>query len=866
MSQWDGYIADASQKYNVDPRLISSVIQVESGGNPKAYAPESSQAVPSGGARGLGQQTPATAKALGIDPTDPRQSIEGVAKLLNENLNRYGSPEQAVLAYHGGTDQANWGPKTQDYLRKVSATYGAPQVAKSSAVSNDDFEAAFGARPAPAETSATAAPTVSTDEFEAAFGPRPTVAPVVAATPTAAQSPAESGGIMSTLGDAAKSVAGYVKDAYTPDIIVPGAIEGVNRVFDAPSEWLSKLDGTYDQQVAANKARRAAYDQTNPGLAGQISQLGGEFAATAGPLGAVGKGLSAGGNAILNGMRGSEAFAGLAPAAQSVGNFVAGNGGLLSRTVNGAIQGGAGGALMSGGSDTPIGENIGVGAILGGASAPIISGLAAVGSKVASAPIFNGVKRAAASAEDVAPKVEAAMTDFADKMAKEGTDITQMPQPILDNIRAQVTDAFRIGKKIDPAALARKLEFESVGVTPTLGQITRDPTQFASERNMRGVQGAGEGLANRFSEQNSQINSLLGGMGARGAVEGDVAGNALINRLQALDEPKAAAVSEAYKAARDTTGRYAALDVPAFSNNANNALDEQMLGRFLPPQVKSLMNDISDGTISLNVNTAVQADSVMSAAQRAANRQGDAAGAKAIGVVRDSLNAAPIADDAGQAAKAQFDAARKMAAQRFSEIEGVPALKAALDEASPDKFVQKYIISGDTPGVNALGKYMQNDPESLQIARQQIAGYLQSKGFGSNAAGDSQFSQAAYNKALSSIGTNKLNAFFDADEVAKMKTIGKVGAYINSQPAGSAVNNSNTASAVVNMLGNALSGIGKLPGLNIARDSVRTFTNETAAAKALGANVKPLRTGGTEYNSLLNLLAPVSEAGRSQNK
>lgn len=256
----------------------------------------------------------------------------------------------------------------------------------------------------------------------------------------------------------------------------------------------------------------------------------------------------------------------------------------------------------------------------------------------------------------------------------------------------------------------------------------------------------------------------------------------------------------------------------------------------------------------------------MSAAQRAAARQGDSAGAKAIGVVRDSLNTAPIAEDAGQAAKAQFDAARKMAAQRFSEIEGAPALKAALDDASPDKFVQKYIISGDTPGVNALSKYMQNDPESLQIARQQIAGYLQSKGFGSNAAGDSQFSQAAYNKALSSIGTNKLNAFFGPDEVTQLKTIGKVAAYINSQPAGSAVNNSNTASAVANMLGNTLSGIGKLPGFNIARDSVRSFTNEMAASKALSANVKPIKPGSAEYNSLLNLLAPVSEAGSNKNK
>lgn len=872
MSQWDSLIASAGQKYNVDPQLIASIVKTESSGNPNAYNAEY-------GARGLGQQIPATAKALGIDPKDPAQSIEGVAKLLNENLNRYGSPEQAVLAYHGGTDQANWGPKTQDYLRKVSANYGAPTVAKTSAApaaTPDAFEEMFGPRPtAAAQAPAAAAP--DADPFEAMFGPRPSAAAPAAQAQAAPAQPSEQPGLIE---DAAKGFMGYAKDAINPEIIGAGAVEGFNRGTDWMAEKLAQgLDasglagylkskgidsGTYEEQVAANKARRAAYDATGNSdkLAGKIAQLGGEMAPTAGALGAAGNVLKAGGNAVLSGMRGTEALSGLAPAAQGFGNFVSGNGGLLSRTLNGGLQGAGAGALMSGGGGD-VNENMALGAVLGGASVPVISGLQAVGSKIASAPIFNPVKRAAVSASDVAPKVEEVMTNFANAMAKEGTDIGQMPASTLLDIRTQVTDALRTGKTIDPAAIARKMEFESVGIKPTLGQITRDPTQFATERNMRGIQGAGEPLANRFNEQNSQLNTLIGNLGGKNAVEGDIAGSNLINRLQGLDKPKAAAVSEAYNAARDATGRYAPLDVPTFSQNANSALDEQMLGRFLPDQVKGLLNDVSSGKIPLNVNTAVQLDSVMSEAQRAAMRQGDKAVAKAVGVVRDSLNSAPIEEGAGQAAKAQFDAARKLAAQRFSEIDGAPALKAALDGASPDKFVQKYIISGDTPGVSALGKYMQNDPESLQVARQQIAGYLQSKGFGANSAGDNQFSQAAYNKALGSIGTSKLNAFFSPEEVAQFKSIGKVGAYINSQPAGSAVNNSNTAGALMNIMGNTLSGIGKLPGVNILRDSARTFSNEMAASKALGANMKPVPIAPGEYNSLLNLLAPVNATGSS---
>lgn len=877
MSQWDALFQSAGQKYNVDPKLIAALVQTESSGNPNAYNAEY-------GATGLGQQIPATAKALGIDPKDPAQSIEGVAKLLNENLARYGSPEQAVLAYHGGTDQANWGPKTHDYLRKVSANYGAPPVARASAIPDDEFEAAFGARP----TAQVAAAPMAVDEFEAAFGPRPTApatqaAPAVVATqapPTAAQpAPDAPTGVLGTAAD-------LIDRFGAQGLRNANAVgRGISDVFDAPSEWLaagaekSGLTGllgqaginmpTAAQQIELNKQSRADYDARNQegGFQEGASRIGGNIIGTAGPIAKGGQALVQGGNALINAMRATPVVEKAIPAAQAAGKFVSGSGGLLSRMTNSGIQGGVAGGLMSGGQPgQSLGEAMGIGTVLGAASSPIISGLVKGGSAIAGAPIFNPVKRAITPAASVAPEADRIVADFVDKTIKEGGSAQQYTPTMLASIRKQVIEALRVGKELDPAALARKLEFESVGVTPTLGQVTRDPGQFTQERNMRGIVGAGESLTNRFSKQNDQMIELINKMGARHANEPDVAGSALISRLQALDKPKATAVSQAYSSARDTSGRYAELDVPTFSNTANGALDEQMLGHFLPGEVRGLLNDISAGKIPLNVNTAVQADSVMSAAQRGASARGDKAAAKAIGVVRDSLNDAPITSDAGAAAKQQFDTARELARKRFAEIEGAPALKAALDNESPDRFVQKYLIAGDTPGVNALSKYLQGDPESLVIARQQIAGYLQNKGFGTNAAGDNQFAQASYNKALASIGTNKLNAFFSPEEVQHLKTIGKVGAYINAHPSGAAVNTSNSGSAVANLLGDTLGGLGKLPGINIARDTFRTYAKEKAATVALDANIKPTRITPKDHNSLLNLLAPVSASGADKNK
>lgn len=364
MKQWDALIQSAGQKYNVDPKLIAALVRTESGGDPNAYNAEF-------GATGLGQQIPATAKALGIDPKDPAQSIEGVAKLLNENLNRYGSPEQAVLAYHGGTDQANWGPKTQDYLRKVSANYGAPQVARASAIPDDEFEAAFGARPAPAGTKA--AP-VAVDEFEAAFGPRPTAAPALAAAaPVAAPAPAETG-----LDIPALAMQGLEKLGAQGIRNVNSAGRGIMDVLDAPSEWLaygaekSGLTGllgqaginmpTGEQQTQMNAQSRADYAARNPdaGIQEGASRIVGNLAGVLAPTIGAEAAAVQGGRALSNAVGNPQLLT-------KAGEFLRGQGGIASRMTYNAAQGGLGGALLSGGQpDVSLADSVGLGALLGG--------------------------------------------------------------------------------------------------------------------------------------------------------------------------------------------------------------------------------------------------------------------------------------------------------------------------------------------------------------------------------------------------------------------------------------------------------------------------------------------------------------------
>lgn len=121
---WDrGIIAQAAQRYALDPKLIEAVIKVES--NYKA------DAVSDKGAVGLMQLMKATADNLGVkNRYDARQNIFGGAKYLRSMLNRFdGNLEFAVGAYNAGpsaVEKYNGIPpykETRRYVEKVLSNY-----------------------------------------------------------------------------------------------------------------------------------------------------------------------------------------------------------------------------------------------------------------------------------------------------------------------------------------------------------------------------------------------------------------------------------------------------------------------------------------------------------------------------------------------------------------------------------------------------------------------------------------------------------------------------------------------------------------------------------------------------------------------
>jgi len=118
-----GRIARQNQ---LSPRLVHSVIQVESNYNPKA--------VSSKGAQGLMQLIPATARRFGVsDVFDPADNIQGGARYLKYLLGLYkGDEALALAAYNAGEGAVSrYGgvppfPETQDYVAKVLVRQAVP--------------------------------------------------------------------------------------------------------------------------------------------------------------------------------------------------------------------------------------------------------------------------------------------------------------------------------------------------------------------------------------------------------------------------------------------------------------------------------------------------------------------------------------------------------------------------------------------------------------------------------------------------------------------------------------------------------------------------------------------------------------------
>jgi soluble lytic murein transglycosylase-like protein len=121
VSQLDPLIEGAARQQDLQPELLRSMVNQESGARPCAVSAK--------GAMGLMQLMPATAAQLGVkDPFNPGENLNAGAWFFKQLLNIYDDLPLALGAYNAGPARVNAIdgipaiPETQEYVRKIMST------------------------------------------------------------------------------------------------------------------------------------------------------------------------------------------------------------------------------------------------------------------------------------------------------------------------------------------------------------------------------------------------------------------------------------------------------------------------------------------------------------------------------------------------------------------------------------------------------------------------------------------------------------------------------------------------------------------------------------------------------------------------
>lgn len=371
--------------------------------------------------------------------------------------------------------------------------------------------------------------------------------------------------------------------------------------------------------------------------------------------------------------------------------------------------------------------------------------------------------------------------DTAVRMAvkEAGQNVDDLPSSYLTELRSQVAQAVKGGKQLDAKASIRAMDFKNQGMPYTLGQVSRDPSQFAMERNLRAVPEAGKDLLNLFNYQNQRLNDDIGRMaGNKTPFE---AGKTITGTLKAIDENIRANVSKAYEVARNSAGKD--LDIPMQGLSQDYAKVLFDFADKVPSGVRNhfesygLLTGKQAKTFTIN-----DAEKLLKVIND--NMGSDKATNTALGALRTAVkNAVTNVDDTGGV----FANARSMAAGRFKLHEAIPALeRAANGEIAPEEFVDKFVVKGNVSEVQRLGKILKGTPAFKEI-RQQIGTVLQRAAFGENVSGDKNIRPETFNKVIRQIGKEKLSAFFTKSEIEQIHRLGRVSAYVNQAPSAAPV-------------------------------------------------------------------------------
>lgn len=470
-------------------------------------------------------------------------------------------------------------------------------------------------------------------------------------------------------------------------------------------------------------------------------------------------------------------------------------------------------------------------------------------------------------------------------LQRSGIDWSAVPERVRQGMREEVAAAIQGGGELDPAALRRLLAFRSTGTTPTVGMLTQNPGQITRERNLAktSANSTDPQLQRLPNLENDNIRALLRRLdesGAQGAPDAMGAGRAAVGSLQGTARRAQGEIDSLYASARDTSGRSLPIDGHAFSTRANQLLDENNVGSFVPQDIANKMNAVAKGEIPLTVDVAEQLKTSIGNIQRGS---ADGNVRRALGFVRQALDEAPLQGSggfgtqpavagsvptspliAGRESIDAFNRARGANRTWMNRVESNPALRAVVDGVEPDQFVQRFVVGKGASAADVRSLAAELNPQAREAMRRHMVAHL--KGAATNHTDDiTKFSNQSYRDALRNIGEDKLLAFFTPDEVLNLRNVGQAAKYMQAQPAGSAVNNSNSGTFLLGRGVDLLNSYaGRVPMVgDWIQGTVQGLQQSASLAPRNGLLQAAMEREGPRLNSLLAaaLAAPTQARG-----
>lgn len=449
-------------------------------------------------------------------------------------------------------------------------------------------------------------------------------------------------------------------------------------------------------------------------------------------------------------------------------------------------------------------------------------------------------------------------------LERQGIDWSALGESVRKQLREDAKKAIYSGQPLDGPALQRLAQYRQIGATPLLGDITQDARLVTLQRNLAKQQAnmstvfGGDDLAGLTNQNAQRVLSVLDGATKSNLDEGGTA-RGIIGVIQSRDASRKAMEDVLYREARAAAGRDIPLDRGAFVQQAFGNLAQQNKTAFLPDDIGNLLNQISKGTVTVggkeypvpfDVNTIDTLKTTLATASRGAK---DGNVRAAIAAVRDALeNAQPAlspskttfgggqvvtqaqgaamqaADEAPAAAMALFDRARAAARERRTWGESAPFIKAALDDADPEKFVQQHVIAGRVDDLQKMAGELKNAPALREAVRKQMVDYIMRRGSADSSL--TTFSSKGMQDGFRQLGRRRMEVFFSPDEIQQIEAAIGVARSLQSQPVGSAVNNSNTGAMLAARVSELLTRATGLPIVGpLAAEPVRAVTLKMAA-------------------------------------